>query len=281
MPSQFTYKPDSFPTQNQPKNTPVFQSDSSGKEKDSETGYYYFGARYYNSDLSLWLSVDPMSDKYPSLSPYNYCAWNPMKIVDPNGDTIVVNRYGDVIRNDKTDNSVYLSENNKMTRLGELGGEIKADYIYSNLLKKNAERAKSMWNPFRFRKLVKTKGDWDLKNNKKTIYGLGNDNRTTFLYNGNKMESQDLGNHHFGYVAKAFGLFSEEFILRQAGNYQIKSGTSRSEWQTYENIHLIPKPDPMSTAPIIPQLLPPYGDDPRDQMWIRRGFADYEKSIKK
>ena len=29
--------------------------------------------------------MDPMSDKYPSLSPYNYCAWNPMKLVDPNG----------------------------------------------------------------------------------------------------------------------------------------------------------------------------------------------------
>ena len=56
-----------------------------GKEKDSETGYYYFGARYYNPDLSLWLSVDPMADKYPSLSPYNYCAWNPMKLVDPDG----------------------------------------------------------------------------------------------------------------------------------------------------------------------------------------------------
>ncbi|MBO4588168.1 MAG: RHS repeat-associated core domain-containing protein [Bacteroidales bacterium] len=63
----------------------------SGKEKDSETGYHYFGARYYNSDLSLWLSVDPMSDKYPSLSPYNYCAWNPMKIVDPDGtDTLCI-----------------------------------------------------------------------------------------------------------------------------------------------------------------------------------------------
>ena len=59
-----------------------------GKEKDSETGYYYFGVRYYNSDLSLWLSVDPMSDKYPSLSPYNYCAWNPMKLVDPDGTEI-------------------------------------------------------------------------------------------------------------------------------------------------------------------------------------------------
>ena len=59
-----------------------------GKEKDSETGYYYFGARYYNPDLSLWLSVDPMCDKCPSLSPYNYCAWNPMKIVDPDGREI-------------------------------------------------------------------------------------------------------------------------------------------------------------------------------------------------
>lgn len=65
--------------------TAIFQSASTGKEKDSETGYYYFGARYYNSDLSLWLSVDPMADKYPSLSPYNYCLWNPMRLVDPDG----------------------------------------------------------------------------------------------------------------------------------------------------------------------------------------------------
>ena len=60
----------------------------SGKEKDVETGYSYFGARYYNSDLSLWLSVDPMSDKYPSMSPYNYCANNPVILVDPDGREI-------------------------------------------------------------------------------------------------------------------------------------------------------------------------------------------------
>ena len=61
----------------------------SAKEKDAETGYSYFGARYYSSDLSIWLSVDPMSDKYPSLSPYVYCANNPVKLVDPNGDTVI------------------------------------------------------------------------------------------------------------------------------------------------------------------------------------------------
>ena len=60
----------------------------SAKEKDTETGLSYFGSRYYSSDLSIWLSVDPMSDKYPSLNPYTYCANNPVKLVDPNGEEI-------------------------------------------------------------------------------------------------------------------------------------------------------------------------------------------------
>ena len=33
----------------------------SAKERDSETGLSYFGSRYYSSDMSIWLSVDPMS----------------------------------------------------------------------------------------------------------------------------------------------------------------------------------------------------------------------------
>ena len=57
----------------------------SGKERDEETGYSYFGARYYHPTLSIWLSVDPMSDKYPGVSPYVYCANNPVRLVDPNG----------------------------------------------------------------------------------------------------------------------------------------------------------------------------------------------------
>ncbi len=60
----------------------------SAKEKDPETGLSYFGSRYYSSDLSVWLSVDPMSDKYPSLSPYTYCVDNPVKVVDPDGEEI-------------------------------------------------------------------------------------------------------------------------------------------------------------------------------------------------
>ena len=57
-----------------------------GKETDCETGFSYFGARYYDpSLLASWTAIDPLADKYPGLSPYNYCAWNPMKLVDPDG----------------------------------------------------------------------------------------------------------------------------------------------------------------------------------------------------
>ena len=35
--------------------------------------------------MTGWLSVDPMADKYPNISPYAYCAWNPVKLVDPDG----------------------------------------------------------------------------------------------------------------------------------------------------------------------------------------------------
>ena len=56
-----------------------------GKERDWETGYDFFGARSYASVLSIWLSPDPLSDKYPEISPYAYCGWNPVKYIDPDG----------------------------------------------------------------------------------------------------------------------------------------------------------------------------------------------------
>lgn len=66
-----------------------------GKEKDEETGYGYFGARYMDHELmTMWLSVDPMADKYPSISPYAYCAWNPVKLVDPDGQEAIASDDG-------------------------------------------------------------------------------------------------------------------------------------------------------------------------------------------
>jgi RHS repeat-associated protein len=56
-----------------------------GKELDEETGFYYYGARYYNPKFSIWLSVDPLAEKFPNASPYNYCLGNPINLVDPDG----------------------------------------------------------------------------------------------------------------------------------------------------------------------------------------------------
>jgi len=62
----------------------------SGKEKDAETGYSYFGARYYDSDLSIWLSVDPLAGKFPHISPYAAFNNNPIIYIDPDGRENVV-----------------------------------------------------------------------------------------------------------------------------------------------------------------------------------------------
>jgi RHS repeat-associated protein len=56
-----------------------------GKELDEQTGLYYYGARFYEPKTSIWLSIDPLAEKFPDQSPYSFCFNNPMKFVDPDG----------------------------------------------------------------------------------------------------------------------------------------------------------------------------------------------------
>ncbi|WP_333596451.1 RHS repeat-associated core domain-containing protein [Schleiferia thermophila] len=55
------------------------------KELDPESGLFYYGARYYHPVVSKWLSVDPLAEKGPQYSPYNYCFNNPVHFTDPDG----------------------------------------------------------------------------------------------------------------------------------------------------------------------------------------------------
>jgi len=59
------------------------------KERDSETGYDYFGARYYDARVARWMSVEPLAEKYSHLSPYVYASNNPLRNVDPDGKDIL------------------------------------------------------------------------------------------------------------------------------------------------------------------------------------------------
>jgi len=56
------------------------------KEFDEETGLYYYGARYYEPKVSLWISVDKLSEEDLKVSSYCYTDNNPIKYLDPDGN---------------------------------------------------------------------------------------------------------------------------------------------------------------------------------------------------
>lgn len=60
------------------------------KEFDEETGMYYYGARYYEPRLSLWMSTDASQEKHPNITTYCYVVANPIKFIDPDGNDIVI-----------------------------------------------------------------------------------------------------------------------------------------------------------------------------------------------
>jgi RHS repeat-associated protein len=60
-----------------------------GKEELQETGYTDFGARLYDNLVPRFITVDPLAQKYPSLSPYCFVANNPIRYIDPDGREIV------------------------------------------------------------------------------------------------------------------------------------------------------------------------------------------------
>jgi RHS repeat-associated protein len=90
----------------------------SAKEKDEESGLSYFGARYYDSELGIFISRDPLFEKYPHVSPYTYCLNNPLRYTDPTGmevDDYVFNQNGDFLRVDKNDKPDRLVIENSKT----------------------------------------------------------------------------------------------------------------------------------------------------------------------
>ncbi|WP_150546760.1 RHS repeat domain-containing protein, partial [Mesonia oceanica] len=110
------------------------------KELDEETGNYYYGARYYNPKWSVWLSVDPLAEKYPGWSPYNYTLNNPVRFTDPTGmvveesqgptDHWKLNDSGklELIKKTDDDFNVFFDENgNKLFQTNEQSEELKSE----------------------------------------------------------------------------------------------------------------------------------------------------------
>jgi len=88
-----------------------------GKERDNESSYDYFGVRYYDGRIGRWGGVEPLMEKYISYSPYQYSLLNPLRNADLDGRDAIVKISGNnieisfVMRYTLDGSSVGLSDN--------------------------------------------------------------------------------------------------------------------------------------------------------------------------
>ena len=249
-----------------------------GKELDLETGLYYYGARYADSDGSIFLGVDRFSEKFPWQSPYAHTGNNPINLVDVNGDSTVVNKFGNILFSDdregKGDGEVYSQIDGGLNQIGEIGKNIKLDGIIENILNSNSEEAKDMgWGGWGSK--VLDENGWDYKNNKETIFGLiwSQDRSTTFSFGKHKeLTSADFGNYHYGYIGK--------FTNGGEGFYTLTLMIGAGLAESGKNIWNIFTLD-FSGAEYLLPWNNTLGDRDKDAIWNITGMMDANKAKRK
>src|SRR5690554_4446408 len=97
--NQSTYYKSPYPTTNTGDYDNAYKFN--GKELDDATGMYYYGARYYDPRMSIFVSVDPLAKQ--TMEPYSYVGNNPIMFTDPTG-----------MSKDGIENDYLLDENNKV-----------------------------------------------------------------------------------------------------------------------------------------------------------------------
>ncbi|MDE5874411.1 MAG: hypothetical protein K2H15_02090, partial [Muribaculaceae bacterium] len=100
---------------------------------------YDFNARRYNSAEGRFSQLDPLCEKYPWLSPYAYCAGDPVNAIDKDGNLIIfINgmHFGDGGKNDYWKGVDYtcikiFNDYNRRYYDGAIGGFSNITYSYS------------------------------------------------------------------------------------------------------------------------------------------------------
>jgi uncharacterized protein (TIGR02594 family) len=83
-----------------------------GKERDEETGLYYYGMRYYGAWICRFVSVDPLQFKYPELTPFQYASNRCVTGIDMDGLEYYVSTSGRFLRRGININShnIYIEQ---------------------------------------------------------------------------------------------------------------------------------------------------------------------------
>ena len=209
---------------------------------DTETGLYYLQSRYYNPQVGRFLNADGYVTTGQGVLGYNmfaYCGNNPVNRLDLSGcswsefKSFCSNTWnkfktwikGDAKKQTTTQKTVDITD--------KLNNEKKLEEIKNN--KGTIVAAGYFVNK------VRPNGDWDFKSQD----GWSLNPNTKYIYNGEELRFDDIGNIHYGYVGRV--LFDTDTLLQAGGAVQILTMTSD---KSYKNSNY---------------------DDPRDQWAISYG----------
>ena len=192
-----------------------------GKERDLETGYDYFEARFYDSAIGRFTSVDALAEKYPTMSPYTGMGNNPMFYTDPTGDSLKISGSDAQTAFEKLDETTEQITMSFDQNSGKVSVDQLTEEEISNLSPAEAEL---------YSLIISTEADVSLQTTKKTAFAVNGKlrllNQGQFLGGGKQIVNME----HASAVEKVGGSKASKTVLHEVleGFFAAKTGSGFS-----------------------------------------------------